>query len=126
MLYGGTINLHHKEGIVPPFRLFRKQPLDLVASQIAELHQRSEAAADTSEPAGCPDPSSDPSLVAAGGWCAPTETIYGLLDLPKIGVRRGGFQHGGIVKGPRKQWLQDEFVLPAPDKSWIDMGPIND
>lgn len=39
------------------------------------------------------------SLVAAGGWCAPSETMYGLtsmetldgiLDLPTIGVDRGG------------------------------------
>lgn len=39
------------------------------------------------------------SLVAAGGWCAPSETMYGLtsmetldgiIDLPTIGVSRGG------------------------------------
>ena len=39
------------------------------------------------------------SLVAAGGWCAPSETYYdmlevessdGLFDLPRIGVSRGG------------------------------------
>ena len=39
------------------------------------------------------------SLVAAGGWCAPSETLYGLtsmetldgiIDLPTIGVDRGG------------------------------------
>jgi hypothetical protein len=39
------------------------------------------------------------SLVAAGGWCAPSETIYdlcelesrdGLLSVPEIGVTRGG------------------------------------
>lgn len=101
MLYGGTINLHYKEGIVPPFRLFRKQPLDLVASQIADLRQRAETAADIKEPFR--------HLVASGGWCAPSEVSYGLLDLPEIGVRRGGIK-------PR----------PAPDTSWIDMGPIND
>lgn len=41
------------------------------------------------------------ALVASGGWCAPSETIYdtfgiesrdGLLDLPTIGVTRGGVQ----------------------------------
>ena len=40
------------------------------------------------------------SLVAAGGWCAPSETLYdlpgltasrdGLIDVPEFGVRRGG------------------------------------
>lgn len=42
------------------------------------------------------------SLVAAGGWCAPSETIYdlcsiettdGLLSLPSVGVSRGGIRH---------------------------------
>ena len=42
------------------------------------------------------------SLVASGGWCAPSETMYdlmqlegsdGLIDLPEIGVERGGIQH---------------------------------
>lgn len=42
------------------------------------------------------------SLVAAGGWCAPSETIYdlcqpettaGLLDLPEFQVTRGGIRH---------------------------------
>ena len=42
------------------------------------------------------------SLVAAGGWCAPSETLYdfcqdestdGLLDLPEIAVTRGGVRY---------------------------------
>lgn len=47
------------------------------------------------------------SLVAAGGWCAPSETLYdlidmgesrdGLLSLPEVGVSRGGIQ---FTKGP--------------------------
>lgn len=43
------------------------------------------------------------SLVAAGGWCAPSETLYdlsplladasaGLVDVPDIGVKRGGIR----------------------------------
>jgi hypothetical protein len=41
------------------------------------------------------------SLVAAGGWCAPSETLYdlcqyetvqGILDLPEIGITRGGIR----------------------------------
>lgn len=46
------------------------------------------------------------SLVAAGGWCAPSETLYGLtawetvsglLDLPRVNVSRGGFS---FTQGP--------------------------
>lgn len=46
------------------------------------------------------------SLTAAGGWCAPSETLYdlcvtetleGLIDLPEIQVRRGGIR---FTKGP--------------------------
>jgi hypothetical protein len=42
------------------------------------------------------------SLVAAGGWCAPSETIYDLMEmesrdgiysLPTIGITRGGLSH---------------------------------
>lgn len=42
------------------------------------------------------------SLVAAGGWCAPSETLYdlcelesrdGLLSLPEVNVRRGGIRY---------------------------------
>lgn len=47
------------------------------------------------------------SLVAAGGWCAPSETTYdlcvpgesldGILSLPEVNVRRGGIR---FTKGP--------------------------
>ena len=45
-------------------------------------------------------------LIAAGGWCAPSETIYelfsyhtseGLIDIPEVTARRGGIQ---FTKGP--------------------------
>ena len=48
------------------------------------------------------------SLTAAGGWCAPSETLYdlcvlesmdGLLSLPEVNVTRGGIR---FTKGP--QW----------------------
>lgn len=47
------------------------------------------------------------SLVAAGGWCAPSETVYdlledesrdGLVSLPEINVTRGGIK---FTKGPK-------------------------
>ena len=46
------------------------------------------------------------SLVASGGWCSPSETLYdlfsiesndGLVSLPEIGVSRGGIRH---TRGP--------------------------
>jgi len=46
------------------------------------------------------------SLVAAGGWCSPSETVYdmcqletvsGILDLPSIGITRGGLRY---TQGP--------------------------
>ena len=42
------------------------------------------------------------SLVAAGGWCAPSETLYdldddatteGMLSLPEVGIKRGGLRY---------------------------------
>jgi hypothetical protein len=46
------------------------------------------------------------SLIAAGGWCSPSETVYdmcqletvsGMLDLPEFGVTRGGIRY---TQGP--------------------------
>lgn len=51
------------------------------------------------------------SLVAAGGWCAPSQTVYdlmelesrdGLLSLPEVGISRGGIQ---FTAGPDFQSL---------------------
>ena len=47
------------------------------------------------------------SLIAAGGWCAPSEVLYdlcegettdGLIDLPEVGVTRGGIK---FTQGPQ-------------------------
>lgn len=57
-------------------------------------------------------------LVAAGGWCAPSEVRYdffdvscqartGLVDLPTIGIDRGG------VRWPTSPTLADVFATPA-------------
>lgn len=54
-----------------------------------------------------------PSLTASGGWCAPSDQIYGLLpiDLPDVQVSRGGIQ---FTPSP---YLQAAF------DSWDDDGP---
>lgn len=57
-------------------------------------------------------------LVAAGGWCAPSETIYdlcegetleGLISVPEVTVRRGGFN---FTKGPQ---FADFYGVPWTD-----------
>ena len=56
------------------------------------------------------------SLVAAGGWCAPSETVYdliedesrdGLISLPEINVTRGGIK---FTKGPK---FSDLYAAPS-------------
>lgn len=56
------------------------------------------------------------SLVAAGGWCAPSETVYdliedesrdGLISLPEINVTRGGIK---FTKGPK---FTDLYAAPS-------------
>jgi hypothetical protein len=86
------------------------------------------------------------SLVAAGGWCSPSETLYDLLELeaadqlyslPEINASRGGIR---FTKGPRfgdiytaaAYWVQTEaqveaatpkpvFEVPCPDWEEIRM-----
>jgi hypothetical protein len=76
--------------------LLRKQfPDDLVIDRPDDGFSVIEKAGDESRlPGG--------SLVAAGGWCAPSETLYdfcegesldGMLDLPEVQVRRGGIRY---------------------------------
>lgn len=56
------------------------------------------------------------SLVAAGGWCAPSETVYdlledesrdGLISLPEVNVTRGGIK---FTKGPK---FADLYAAPS-------------
>lgn len=56
------------------------------------------------------------SLVAAGGWCAPSETVYdlledesrdGLVSLPEVNVTRGGIK---FTKGPK---FSDLYSAPS-------------
>jgi hypothetical protein len=62
------------------------------------------------------------ALVAAGGWCAPSEIRYdffqisevaGLIDLPTFGVRRGG------LRWPQSLSLADFFALAGAPASGI-------
>lgn len=62
------------------------------------------------------------ALVAAGGWCAPSEIRYdffqisevaGLLDLPTFGVRRGG------LRWPQSLSLSDFFALSGAPASGL-------
>lgn len=78
------------------------------------------------------------SLTAAGGWCAPSETLYdlcsiestdGLIDLPTVNVSRGGLR---FTKGPQFSdlytdadlgWIltEAEVIAGTPEKTCIDI-----
>jgi hypothetical protein len=79
------------------------------------------------------------SLTAAGGWCAPSETLYdlcqiattdGLLDLPTINVTRGGIR---FTRGPGFDtiyndpnlgwWLTEAEVIAGPDPDGDPIKP---
>jgi hypothetical protein len=68
-------------------------PAELVARSVTDDHVLERAADQHRLPGG--------SLVAAGGWCAPSETLYdlveiestdALVDVPEINVARGGIR----------------------------------
>ncbi len=78
------------------------------------------------------------SLVAAGGWCAPSETLYdlcvtestdGLLDLPSVTANRGGLR---FTKGPSFQdiytadglgWnlTEAQVIAGTPEKTCVEI-----
>lgn len=77
------------------------------------------------------------ALTAAGGWCAPSETLYdlcsisstdGLLDLPTVNVSRGGirFTKGGsfadLYGNPDLGWwLTEAQVIAEEEKPCINI-----
>lgn len=72
----------------------REFPAELVATDAESLTAAITAATNEKELAGN-------SLVAAGGWCAPSETVYDFLDipaasellsLPEVNINRGGIR----------------------------------
>lgn len=78
--------------------LSKSIPTELTASADNAMEVLDRAVNETRLPGG--------SLVAAGGWCSPSETLYdlfsiesrdGLVSLPEVGVARGGLRY---TRGP--------------------------
>lgn len=76
------------------------------------------------------------SLVAAGGWCSPSEIVYGfleiesadgLLSVPEVGANRGGIQ---FTKGPQLGELLIEanlgFVQTEAEAEAGEVKPVFD
>lgn len=70
----------------------------------------------------------DKSLVAAGGWCAPSETLYGLcqnesldgmLDTPEITVTRGGIR---FTPGPDFAQIYGSSCFFALTEAQVEAG----
>lgn len=69
------------------------------------------------------------SMVASGGWCAPSETIYdfvcdfeavdGLVDIPTITATRGG------VRVPDSPLLKDVFADSDAGFTWTEQNDID-
>lgn len=87
---GFTPNVHRRAGIAQIVRPFAKD-LQQDSGEDGELMGR--AADESRVPGG--------SLLAAGGWCAPSETLYdlcapettdGILSVPEFQVKRGGIR----------------------------------
>lgn len=67
------------------------------------------------------------SLVASGGWCAPSEVLYdnllelesrdGLFSLPEVGVTRGGFS---FTRGPSFRDIYDGTGFEYTEQQDID------
>jgi hypothetical protein len=98
---GSRVRMQH--GIA----ILRKDVADagLIAASVKDDEVLSYAADQSRLPGG--------SLVAAGGWCAPSETLYdlaeieaadGLVDLPEIQVKRGGIR---FTPGPDFRAIYD-------------------
>lgn len=90
-------NVRHQHNVAQIHRNFAADPdgLYLGNSDFASAQEVFQAASREARLSGG-------SLVAAGGWCAPSETLYGikametmdgLIDLPTVGVDRGGINY---------------------------------
>jgi hypothetical protein len=71
-----------------------------------------------------------PPLTAAGGWCAPSETLYDLMP-PLVSVSRGGIvfpsaEEVAEQQAKRRQWEHDNRweLRRATTKSWLLLRPV--
>lgn len=94
-----TKHVRHQYGVASIQRNLDKGPDGLhysnVGGDFRSVQELLEAAAKESR-------LKDGSLVAAGGWCSPSETLYdlvspetldGIIDLPTVGIDRGGINY---------------------------------
>jgi hypothetical protein len=86
----GTERVRMRHGIAT---IRKDYPADLIARQVTDDHVLTRAVDQHRLPGN--------SLVAAGGWCSPSETLYdlveleaadALIDVPEINVARGGIR----------------------------------
>jgi hypothetical protein len=93
---GGEKGIHQRFGTA---KITKARTDDLVVNERAEAQAVFDRASRESRLSGG-------TLVAAGGWCAPSETLYdlctvetteGLLDMPEVQVNRGGIRY---TQGP--------------------------
>ena len=110
---------------VPLAKIQRDFPMVLDADSMTPQQIRSEWNKMVAEQFGGTDltsPKGMEALVAAGGWCAPSEIRYdffqisevsGLVDLPTFGVRRGG------LRWPQSLSLFDFFALSGAPASGL-------
>jgi hypothetical protein len=62
------------------------------------------------------------TLSVAGGWCAPSETIYNMA-FPEVSVARGGITYGGTLNTPPRRIMElliDPEVLTSGNEH--DLG----
>jgi hypothetical protein len=68
---------------------WQKKPVDLIEQCVADMEAMRPEPVELDAWAQVHQRMND-VLIAANGWCAPTEAIY---DLPSIGVKRGGLTY---------------------------------
>jgi hypothetical protein len=97
------------KGLVGPRRRDAYGLADIMKTRtdgLTDSNREYKTTQDLIEAAGSESRLTGNSLVAAGGWCAPNETLYdlvteestdGLWDVPEVGVTRGGIS---FTKGP--------------------------
>lgn len=133
-----TVRLGGKEGIQQRYSVAN---IDIGSTRTDGLIQNQHADEDQTLLTKASDEARLPggALTAAGGWCAPSETLYdlcvlestdGLLDLPSITARRGGIRY---TKGPSFasiyataglgwQLTEAQVIAGAPPKTCVEVS----